>query len=117
MVERIRKLCEGRYTTFGALEKKLGFANGSLRKTDEKIQAVRLKTLADYFGVSMEYILTGSKSTIDELSDRERELLSLFRSLTPTGKRAAINVLRGFQSLPEYVKEKNQSIQIEKVDI
>lgn len=63
MVERIRKLCEEKYTTFGALEKKLGFANGSLRKTDEKIQAVRLKTLADYFGVSMEYILIINKKS------------------------------------------------------
>ncbi len=83
MVERIRKLCEEKYTTFGALEKKLGFANGSLRKTDEKIQAVRLKTLADYFGVSMEYILTGSNSTTDELTGEERELLRLFRSMPP----------------------------------
>lgn len=91
MVERIRKLCEEKYTTFGALEKKLGFANGSLRKTDEKIQAVRLKTLADYFGVSMEYILTGSNSTTDELSGDERELLRLFRSMPSESRIELLN--------------------------
>ncbi len=91
MVERIRKLCEEKYTTFGALEKKLGFANGSLRKTDEKIQAVRLKTLADYFGVSMEYILTGSNLTTDELSGDERELLRMFRSMSSESRTELLN--------------------------
>lgn len=37
----------------------LGYANGSIAKSSEKIQAYRLKAIADYFGVSMEYILTG----------------------------------------------------------
>lgn len=59
MVDRIRKLCKMHGMTLASLEKELGFANGSIVKTDEKTQSGRIKAIADYFGVSMEYILTG----------------------------------------------------------
>lgn len=58
MVEKIRILCEKNGTTLAGLEKQLGFANGSLAKSDNKIQSIRLKAIADYFGVSMEYFLS-----------------------------------------------------------
>ena len=60
MYERILELCASRKTNPSRLEKALGFANGSLRKSDpQKIQAWRVKAIADYFDVSMEYVLTG----------------------------------------------------------
>jgi len=55
MVDKIRYLCRLRGISFAALEKELGFANGSLAKSDNKIQSIRLKAIADYFGVSMDY--------------------------------------------------------------
>lgn len=55
MLEKIKYLCGKKDITFAALEKNLGFANGSIAKTDEKIQSVRLKAIADYFGVTMDY--------------------------------------------------------------
>lgn len=54
IVDRIRELCEKRGTNFSAVEKALGLANASLKKTNEKTQASRLKAIADYFGVSVE---------------------------------------------------------------
>ncbi len=62
IVDRIRELCEKRGTNFSAVEKALGLANASLKKTNEKTQASRLKAIADYFGVSVEYLLTGEES-------------------------------------------------------
>jgi len=59
MVDRIRMLCKKHGMSLASLEKELGFANGSLAKSDEKIQSVRIKAIADYFGVSIEYLLTG----------------------------------------------------------
>lgn len=42
------------------MEKALHFGNGSLKKSDrETIGAIRVKALADYFNVSMEYLMTG----------------------------------------------------------
>lgn len=62
MVERIKDLCASRGIRLANLEKTLGFANGSLAKSDEKIQSARLWSIAQYFGVSMEYLLTGSEA-------------------------------------------------------
>lgn len=61
IVDRIRELCEKHGTNFSAVEKALGLANASLKKTNEKTQANRLKAIADYFGVSVEYLLTGEE--------------------------------------------------------
>lgn len=63
MVDRIKVLCKRHGITIAALEKQLGFANGSIAKTDEKTQSGRIKAIADYFGVSMEYLMTGKDSS------------------------------------------------------
>lgn len=59
MVDRIKELCRQKGTNLATLERELGFANGSLAKSDEKIQSIRLKAIAKYFGVKMEYLLDG----------------------------------------------------------
>jgi len=78
MVNRIRKLCKMHGLTLASLEKELGFANGSIVKTDEKTQSGRIKAIADYFGVSMEYILTGESGQKyyfdDETAEKAQEL-------------------------------------------
>ena len=65
MVERIKELCESRGIKISNLETALGFGNGSLLKTSEKTEFGRIKKIADYFGVSIEY-LTEGKSTEKE---------------------------------------------------
>lgn len=59
MIERIRNLCTIRGINFAKLERELGFANGSIAKTNKGTQAWRLKAIADYFDVSVEFLLTG----------------------------------------------------------
>lgn len=81
MVDRLRALCKERDTNFSAVEKKLGLGNASLKKTSEKIQACRLKVLADYFNVSMEYLMTGHETASGPQSNEERELLRMFRQM------------------------------------
>lgn len=87
MVERIKELCLQRGTNIAQLERALGFANGSISKSDQKIQSVRLKAIADYFGVSMEYLL-GFQDTAPPLivSDFEYEIITEYRKLTPDAK-------------------------------
>lgn len=63
MLERIKALCAEHGTNLFQLEKALGFANGSIAKTDEKTQSGRLKAIADYFGVTVDYLLTGETPT------------------------------------------------------
>lgn len=58
--ERIRQMCREKGETVTGLERKLGFARGSLSKIDKNSpSASRLQKLADYFEVTSEYILTG----------------------------------------------------------
>ena len=59
MVEIIRSLCASRGINFAKLERELGFANGSIAKTNESTGVSRLKAIADYFGVTIEYLVTG----------------------------------------------------------
>ncbi len=66
MVERLLYLCQLKRTNFKQVEKELGMGNGSLAKSDVNIRADRLKALADYFGVSMRYLLTGEDGTYHE---------------------------------------------------
>lgn len=104
MNERIKMLCKEHGITFAALEKRLGMGNATLKKANEKIQAVRLKALADYFDVSMEYLLTGAGTPQDGLSRQERELLHLFRSLTSDGKNEALKRISELTELPRYTQ-------------
>jgi transcriptional regulator with XRE-family HTH domain len=94
MLERIRELCKQKGISISALEKALGFANGSIAKSDEKIQSVRIKAIADYFGVSMEYILTGDKMYYFD-SEVEKETQELFDN---PDLRALMNAARGCPS-------------------
>lgn len=77
-----------------------------------KPKADKLYQIAKSFGVSVEYLLTGVETPQEPLSADERELLHLFRSLSPSGQTAALNMIRGLQLTPEYLKEKNTSLQV-----
>lgn len=79
MVERLKALCVLNNTNFKALEGDLGFANGSLKKSSGKIQADRLKALADYFNVSMEYLLTGKDLQLSSDPKIDRLLSNLLQ--------------------------------------
>lgn len=96
MVDRLETLCKQHKTNFSKLEKTLGFANGSLKKSDPaKIGADRVKKLADYFGVSMEYIMTGETPAAPVLSDVEKQIIEAYRRMSPELKTA----LYGFMGI------------------
>lgn len=96
MVDRLETLCKQHKTNFSKLEKTLGFANGSLKKSDPaKIGADRVKKLADYFGVSMEYIMTGETPAAPVLSDIEKQIIEAYRRMSPELKTA----LYGFMGI------------------
>ena len=94
MVDRLEALCIQRKTNFSKLEKNLGFANGSLKKSDPaKIGADRVKKLADYFGVSMEYIMTGETPAAIVLSDVEKRIIEAYRNADPVTQANILKLL------------------------
>jgi len=97
MVNRIKELCGIYGINFSRLERELGFANGSLAKSRENIQADRLYAIASYFHVTMEYLLTGN--TTGELpepsiADRMKKDYTFW------------NYAEIFFFLPQYAREK-----------
>lgn len=61
--ERIEKLRKIAKISQGKLEKELGFSNGSISKWKSSMpNPERLKKLADYFGVSVDYLMNGEES-------------------------------------------------------
>lgn len=64
--ERIESLRNSKNISQGKLERELGFSNGSISKWKNSMpKPERLQKIADYFGVSMEYLMTGE--TLQEL--------------------------------------------------
>jgi len=70
---RIKNLAEKRNMTLKSLEVELGFGNGTIAKWDKNIQnADKLNTVAEYFRVSMEYLLKGiDQDGLSEADNRD----------------------------------------------
>lgn len=61
LYENIKSLCDRNHIAVTRLEAELGFARGSIGKIRQQksMKADRLDKIADYFGVSVEYLMTG----------------------------------------------------------
>lgn len=61
---------------------------GYWRNGDKLPSAENLLTIANYFGISVDYLLTGKESSANEnqLDEIETKLISDFRSLSPQGQ-------------------------------
>ena len=58
ILHKVRGLCERDNITVTALEKKLGFGNGTISAWDRCSPSVKnLKAVADYFGVTVDELL------------------------------------------------------------
>lgn len=67
--ELIKELCKKRNVTMSSVEDKLGFARGYLSKLDKSTpNTARIQKIADYFGVTMDYLMTGEENESKELS-------------------------------------------------
>lgn len=99
-VERIKAICKERGIAMSRLERECGFSNGYIQALRMgTMPADRLKKVAHFLDVSMDYLLTGEEAIEDtgyyintetakiaqELFEREdlRVLMSASRGLTP----------------------------------
>lgn len=59
-VERVRELCKERKIPVSRLEKELGYANGYISQLRKGVfPADRLLEIANYFSVSVDFLMTG----------------------------------------------------------
>ena len=102
----VREICKERGIPVAKLEKDCGFSNGYLNaKKQQKIPYERALVVADYLGISVEYILTGKeisapavagKRALGEdmnLTQAELDLIHKFRHLDERGRSAVLHIL------------------------
>ena len=77
MFERIELLRKEMGISRGKLEKELRFSNGSISKWKQSTpNPERLKRLAEYFGVSFDYLMTGKEKEFELYSAENAILLA-----------------------------------------
>lgn len=61
--ERIKELCKNKNISLNKLEQELDFAKGYISKLDKSTpNAKKMQLIADYFKVSVDYLMTGKES-------------------------------------------------------
>ena len=125
--ERIEELRKAKNVSQGKLEKELGFSNGSISKWRNSTPTYeRLQKVAEYFGVSVEYLMTGETPTekkssfltsrderdIEKILDQTREQLLSQEGLMfdgqPASPEAVESILSAMQVGRELAKKKNK---------
>lgn len=89
-VERVKAMCKDRKIAISKLEKELGFSNGYIGQLRKGVfPDDRLRMIADYFGVSVEYLMTGkenvanvSELTVKDERDIAKDLDSIMDKLS-----------------------------------
>lgn len=101
--QRIDDLCKQNGITIAELERRLGFGSSSIRKwTTMNPSANKLKAIADYFGVSTDYLYgrTDIQQNVDSVLDQD--FLSLQRArqnMSASEWNQAMKIIRaGFSS-------------------
>lgn len=86
IVNRIRTLCEEKGITINKLEKEVEIGRGNIARWDKhKPNIVNVQKVADYFGVSTDYILTGNEkkpAEKGELTETQREAVELIMKMS-----------------------------------
>lgn len=93
-LDNIKTICrEKKNISVTTLEQELGYSNGSLAKAKD-IPSSRICEIANYLGVSMEYLMTGEKPDIPGFEPEHLELIELYSKLKTEQKSAVLNLLR-----------------------
>lgn len=95
----LENLCKSRNTSISALEKTLNMSNGSLKKGG-RINCDRLLQIANYFDVSMEYLMGVEeikKAPAPNISALEQiKITSLYSQLTQDEKDIIVTTMEKF---------------------
>lgn len=86
MKERVQELCKKNSISVSELEKTLGFGNGYISKLGQSTpNTSKIKLIADYFNVSIDYIITGKEKhpiPVPKMTDEYYKLISIYSNLS-----------------------------------
>lgn len=77
LVKKIRELCKEKKITFAEVERKIGISNGQIRRWDSvSPKSETLKNVADYFDVSVDYLLGRTdKKRYYDLTEKDEQTI------------------------------------------
>ena len=91
--ERVKELCKEKGISLNKLEQEIGVASGYLSKLDNPgIKTVKL--IADYFNVSVDYLMTGEEKEVPTFSTEHIELISAYDKLSSADKLAIMQIIK-----------------------
>ncbi len=95
--ERIKTLCKENGISVNKLEKSLGFGTGYIAKLENSVpNTAKIQLIADFFNVSLDFLMTGEKPEIPGFEPEHLELIELYSLLKKEQKSAVMNLLRSF---------------------
>lgn len=103
-------LIESRGISKRKVETDTGIANGAIGKWDDNTlpDSKTLLSIADYFGVSLDYLLEREENkNLVYVSEAEKELLGIYRGVTTEGQKSIMNYALFAITDGGYKKESN----------
>ena len=111
MYDRFERLMNERHETFSEIARAIGgrastFTDWRAGRSVPKID--KFEKLAEHFGVSIDYLVTG-RDPENYISDTELKLLESFRKLNTIGQEKVFEMADMLSRLPEYQKNEPSS--------
>lgn len=98
--ENFEKLCKMKGVKPGTVSRETGISTATLsnwKKGNYTPKQDKLSIIADYFNVSVDYLMTGKEPEIsDDMVLEEIELLDMYRKLKDDEKKSVINLMKLF---------------------
>ena len=91
--ERIKKLCKERGVTIQRLEIELGEKPSSIAKVSSNSKAEKLYKIARYFGVTVDFLITGEALAAPMLTDIEARIIEAYRLADPVTQSNILKLL------------------------
>lgn len=103
IVDRIRALCEEKGITINKLEKEADIGRGNVARWGKHRPNIdKVQRVADYFGVSADYILTGNENKPaknGELTPYMLEVIDLFKDIDAEKQSRLLEIIRNARDL------------------
>ena len=110
-VEKVKELCKERKISICKLERDLQFGNGYIGQLKKgSFPDDRLCKIADYFGVSVDYLMgkenapADGEDVLQDLKDDERALLHSYRTMTDQQRKMMSVFIKGLKDVETEIK-------------